>query len=499
MAYTDNEKSTGLDVLTTLATGDLHIVGDVSDSGRAKAITQNNLETVIANSTNFVDQLVDNNYFTSELAGDTNFITELNNAGVSSLEVEENGVSVETAVNKINVLSNSAIVTNPLTGEVEIDLRGFGSGGGGGGGTKLAIDTTEVTTTSSTFQTAFTISIPAGTLGTNDGIRFYIPTIIGSGSGSTEVRVSYGGQTLGTIDPASGSGSTSIYGYILADGATNAQKSQLFNQALYDDEFNNALTVDSSINQDLLVEIRNTAAGTATITADAIIVEKISEGSTVSNVELVDDFLGGVYSTGATNEFYSISTLNWSGLSSGGTSIGGYINSETNHPGILRIEGSGTNEAAIFLGDPNNTIYPISQFAQSGNQYEFIVRCNDTTSQTVAALVKIGLTADVLEGNITNNEINIVFDTTNNDIIFKTRDGSTTQTTTIDSSFTAIFYNFKIVCDGTNVKCYQDGVLKATHSTNVPSTTVNGSMTFTALNGEQLDIDLAKLKYQATR
>jgi len=77
MAYTTDEKSTGLDVLTTLATGDLHIVGDVSDSGRAKAITQNNLEVVIANSTNFVDELVDNNYFTTELANDTNFVNEL--------------------------------------------------------------------------------------------------------------------------------------------------------------------------------------------------------------------------------------------------------------------------------------------------------------------------------------------------------------------------------------------------------------------------------------
>jgi len=39
--YTENEKSTGLDVLTdaTSAVGDLVIVGDVSDSGRAKAMT----------------------------------------------------------------------------------------------------------------------------------------------------------------------------------------------------------------------------------------------------------------------------------------------------------------------------------------------------------------------------------------------------------------------------------------------------------------------------
>ena len=43
MAYTTDKKSTGLDVLTALAQNDLHIVGDVSDSGRAKAITEENL------------------------------------------------------------------------------------------------------------------------------------------------------------------------------------------------------------------------------------------------------------------------------------------------------------------------------------------------------------------------------------------------------------------------------------------------------------------------
>ena len=77
MAYTTDKKSTGLDVLTGLDSGDLHIVGDISDSGRAKAITQNNLEIDIANSNNFVDTLVANNYFTTELANDTNFVNEL--------------------------------------------------------------------------------------------------------------------------------------------------------------------------------------------------------------------------------------------------------------------------------------------------------------------------------------------------------------------------------------------------------------------------------------
>lgn len=44
MPYSANQKSTGLETLTNLDTGDLVIVGDISDSGRAKAITFSNLE-----------------------------------------------------------------------------------------------------------------------------------------------------------------------------------------------------------------------------------------------------------------------------------------------------------------------------------------------------------------------------------------------------------------------------------------------------------------------
>ena len=297
MAYTTDKKSTGLDVLTGLDAGDLHIVGDVSDSGRAKAITQNNLEIDIANSTNFVDTLVANNYFTTELAGDTNFITELQTAGISSLDVQENGVSVETPVETINFVAPAGTVTTPSAGVVDIDLISL-MGGGGGGGQKLFIDTTEVSTTSATFQTAFSKTVPGGTLGTNDAIRFYIPVTIGSGTGSVELRVSYGGQTLGTIDPSAGSGITSIYGYIIADGATNAQKSQLFNQTLYDDEFTNALTVDSTVDQTLLVEIRNTAAGTAAITADAIVAERITDGGLqTKTVTLSNTDINSIYTT----------------------------------------------------------------------------------------------------------------------------------------------------------------------------------------------------------
>ena len=44
MAYTQDEKPSGLDVITSLAVDDVVIVGDTSDSSRAKAITQANFE-----------------------------------------------------------------------------------------------------------------------------------------------------------------------------------------------------------------------------------------------------------------------------------------------------------------------------------------------------------------------------------------------------------------------------------------------------------------------
>ncbi len=53
MPYTGNTNSGGLDTLTTLDSGDLVIVGDISDSNRAKAITKTNLKADIFTSPTF--------------------------------------------------------------------------------------------------------------------------------------------------------------------------------------------------------------------------------------------------------------------------------------------------------------------------------------------------------------------------------------------------------------------------------------------------------------
>lgn len=261
MAYVSDENAGGLDVLTTLATGDLHIIGDVSDSNRAKAITEDNLEIVIANATTFVDELIANNYFTTNLAGDSNF--------QSALAGDSNFVTLLT--------SNSLFQTL---------VQNFAGGGGsGGGGTKLAIDTTPSSYSGGVGGTAYTIPIPGGTLGTNNAIRFKVllsSVTVDTGLGFI---VKYGGTTLGqmTFTNSFSSDGGIIFGEIIADGATNAQKFIGTSLGLVstsgtiksDTQYDGASVEDSTISQDLEIEVN--PSGTSSVTVQAIIVEAITD------------------------------------------------------------------------------------------------------------------------------------------------------------------------------------------------------------------------------
>jgi hypothetical protein len=69
MAYSQNENAGGLDTLTTLADGDLVIVGDVDDSNRAKGITFANLSEDLASETEALTN--------KTIDGDNNTVTNL--------------------------------------------------------------------------------------------------------------------------------------------------------------------------------------------------------------------------------------------------------------------------------------------------------------------------------------------------------------------------------------------------------------------------------------
>lgn len=213
---------------------------------------------------------------------------------VSPLEVEDEGISVETNVTKINFVGAGVTASNPSPNEVEVNIPGGVASdekvkatvadttpgyldpkinihssdssvtinktitnpggnevvdydllvalGGGGGGTKIAIDTTQTVVGSSSTSNLFSpINIPGGTLGTNNAIRFKIllSNIEVDNAKNIDVNVKYGGVTLATatfdggtdnINPCDGY----IEGLIVADNATNAQKVIVTNIAIVD-------------------------------------------------------------------------------------------------------------------------------------------------------------------------------------------------------------------------------------------------------------------------
>lgn len=169
----------------------------------------------------------------------------------------------------------------------------WGTVSGGGGGTKLAIDTTQVATGGSGVETTFyTIPIPANTLGTNDAIRFaMILSDLGIATGDDVIfRVKYGATTLCTItlDEDAINQACTLYGYIVADNATNAQKgfahistagNNDVNPGNIGDSYGTAIE-DSTTPLNLVITVEQNNGGNAQ--AEAIIVEKITDGGGIS-------------------------------------------------------------------------------------------------------------------------------------------------------------------------------------------------------------------------
>ncbi len=100
MAYTSDQNAGGLDTLdnVALATGDLAIVGDVSDSNRAKAITIANLTTYLA----AITQVFTNKTF--DTAGTGN-VFKINGTGITD----------KTGTGKV-VLDTSPTLVTPALG-----------------------------------------------------------------------------------------------------------------------------------------------------------------------------------------------------------------------------------------------------------------------------------------------------------------------------------------------------------------------------------------------
>lgn len=169
---------------------------------------------------------------------------------------------------------------------------------------KVAINTTEISITNGgtieTDQTIFSVSIPANTLSTNNGVRFcvYFSSLgIYSTSENTIFKMKYGATTVATATFTNFDTATNfkgkLSGFLLADGATNAQKGMFeinANTAVGVENSGNASTVlskavawaDGSAAEDStgalnLVITGNYATTNANndLTAEFIVVEKI--------------------------------------------------------------------------------------------------------------------------------------------------------------------------------------------------------------------------------
>lgn len=273
----------------------------------------------------------------------------------SSLEIEEDGVLIDSGVTKIN-FKNGPNVTNPAPNEVDVDFAGLL--GGGGGGSKLAIDTTTTVVPGAASSTVYTIPIPGGTLGSNDAVRYDIElsNVQVDNNENIHIDIVYGGvtisslQLLGHNDQLNLTGAR-VLGLIIANNLTNAQKGFATIMATGNDGFNPAdpqfvntevgtSAIDSTIAQDLEIVISN-SGGTNTVTAEAIVVEQIKAGGSavnVNNVTVFDDFLTEIVvpepvGTGDTFSAYGnfgVQNTNTNTQISPTASI-------QNHPGIIRL------------------------------------------------------------------------------------------------------------------------------------------------------------------
>ena len=145
-------------------------------------------------------------------------------------------------------------------------------------GTKLHIFTTDVDISTTNETTILTVSVPANTLGTNNGIRgkIYIDDLDNTNTAVLKIRLKYGGTTLCLAQtPALGT-ADDYDGYIdfllLGAGATNAQEASVFVGLNvvgivqpFQGQQSGTATEDSTGALNLVITAERTGAGTISI------------------------------------------------------------------------------------------------------------------------------------------------------------------------------------------------------------------------------------------
>ncbi len=267
-AYTSDENIDNLHPKVTPDPADIIPFGDVSDNdgtgARAKGSPFSDFVTAVKA------------YLTASLGGFVETVT-----GLATDNTDPANPVVKIAVDPTTI-SGDGTPGSPLSA-----LGGGGPSSGGGGGTKLAIDTTQVSVPASSTVDLYTVPIPAGTLGTNNAIKFKIALSSISGSANTiAIDFKYGATTLGTLTIDASKIITNQGGYlegmIVANTSTGSQKGQ-FNIFFGDDTQASAIpqmtiygsSIENSTVLKNLIITATTGSGDS-ITAEYIVVEAIS-------------------------------------------------------------------------------------------------------------------------------------------------------------------------------------------------------------------------------
>ena len=172
--------------------------------------------------------------------------------------------------------------------------------------------------------------------------------------------------------------------------------------------------------------------------------------------ELMEEFASGIASTSG-----QIGTYGWLLGYSGGGGSSLSLGLESNEIGHLRIYGASTSTVYVSLG------YGIVNGSQAN--LTWIARVKNVQAAQDGAVRRIGFeTAQTASGDPTNG---IFFRATNlGNWYAVTRSGGAETATDSGVAQSTTFHQFKILQNsvGTSVTFYIDGVLKATHTTNIP-------------------------------
>jgi hypothetical protein len=319
------------------------------------------------------------------------------------------------------------------------------------------------------------IDIRAGATSSNNN------TIIGN-----QITGATTGINIGTADfqnSVSGNQFQNVTNRIV-DGGTSTKLETLHHEATT----NPTVTDDIADGYDIGTLWVNTSTNNTFVltnsTTGAAVWSKINNDNPSTDLALVDDFLGGVNTTG------NLGQLGWSFTN--GTYAA--VNGVTNHPGIFNL--SQANVVARLRLGGNSSDTGVSFSTADNYDMNFVVRPN---GGSIANTIKrIGM-MDNASGNPPANGIYFEYSTTAGDTTWQcvTRSGGTqTRTNSTITVASGTWANLRVKKNGANVDFYVNGTLRCTNSANIPTTIVvpviQQQDTVTTA-GNDIDVDLFSL------